>query len=133
MGRPAQFLGTLAAALGLVAACLAPLASRRFGGDGLAAVGLIAIACFVPGVVLAMVAGRVTGSQRSLFLLLVGTGLRVGLVLAAALVVVQLRPALKSTEFYLGLAVLYCVALAIETRQLLAEVGPSSSRQPQST
>jgi hypothetical protein len=150
--RPARFLGTLAAALGLAAACLAPLAFMRLGVEGLQAVLLSAVACFIPGVVLTAVGGKVTGSQRSLFLLLIGAGLRVGMVLTAALLLVEWRPALKSIEFFLGLAVLYGAALVVETRALLevaaaprrdltsaaavrpsAEVGHPLPRQPQST
>ncbi len=161
MGRPAHFLGILAAALGLAAACLAPIAWLRFGASGLEALGWITAACLLPGVVLAVAARWVTGSQQPLVLLMLGTALRVGMVLLVSLMVIQLRPDLKTKEFFVGLAVLYCVALAVETRQLLqcaastrqllqcaastrqqqqhaastrrvAEVGPSSPRQPQS-
>ena len=130
MQRPAQFIGMLAAALGLAAVVLALPAWNRYGVAGLEGLAGAVLATFLPGVILAAAAGQFTGSNRSLQLLLLGTGLRVGLVLMVGLVIVQYRPDLKSAEFFLGLSVLYFVALAVETRQLLAESAPRSPRQP---
>jgi hypothetical protein len=79
------------------------------------------VACFVPGVLLALVSGRFTGTNRAMSLMLAGTGLRIAFVLGMGLLVIQQRPALKSTEFLLGLSLFYFVALAVETWQLLAE------------
>lgn len=131
MRRPVRLIGRLAAALGLAAACLAPVAWLQFGAVGLEGVGYAALACFVPGVVLASIAGQFTGSQRAMQLLLLGTLLRVGIVLLVSLVLVEFRPVLRSTEFFVGLAVFYFVALAVETRELLAELGSANARVPQ--
>jgi hypothetical protein len=49
-------------------------------------------------------------------------GLRVGLVLAAACLAVRLYPELNTQGSYLGLALIYGVALAVETRHLMSEV-----------
>jgi hypothetical protein len=143
MGRRMQNIGRLAAALGLTAVCVAPWAVWRFGLVGLEGVWYAAAACFLPGVILAAVSGRFRGSQRVLQLLLVGTALRISVVLATGLLVLAVRPALSSTEFLLALAAFYCVALAVETRQLIAEAASerpaasasltanASPRQPQ--
>ena len=132
MGRPAQFIGKLAAALGLTALLLALPAWQAFGSLGLIAVGGAVIACFLPGVLLALAGRHFRGANRPLQMLLTGTGLRVGIVLIAGFLLVSLRPELKTNEFFLGLAVVYMVALVVETRELMAEVGPTpSSRQPQ--
>lgn len=143
MGRRMQNLGRLAAALGLTAVCIAPLAAWRFGLLGLEGVLYAAGACFLPGVILAAVSDRFRGSQRVLHMLLVGTALRISVVLATGLLVLAVRPALSSPEFLLALAAFYCVALAVETRQLAGDAGPhrpaasssltanASPRQPQ--
>lgn len=132
MQRPAQLIGTLAVALGATALLLALPAWLRFGAMGLEGLLYAALASFVPGVLLALAASWFTGPQKILQLVLASTALRVGFVLLVGLAVVQSRPALKSTEFFLGLGVFYLIALAVETRQLLAELTSSSSRQPQS-
>lgn len=130
VSRPAQQIGTLAGALGLAALCLSVPAWLRFGPLGLEALVGATLACLVPGIVLAVVSPRFTGNNRPLNLLLLGTGLRVGYVLLTGLALIHYRPALKTTEFLLGLALLYLVALAVETRQLLSELGPPATRQP---
>jgi hypothetical protein len=142
MQRPAQFIGILAAALALAAVVLALPAWRRFGAVGLEGLGYVALASFLPGLILAAAAGQLTGKQRALQLLLLGTGLRIGVVLLAGILIVEWQPALKSTEFFLALGLMYLIALAVETRQLIAcaaltrqqlsELAPRSPRQPQS-
>lgn len=127
MGRRTQNIGRLAAALGLTAVCVAPWAVWRFGLLGLEGVLYAAAACFLPGVILEAVSGRFRGSQRVLQMLLVGTTLRISVVLATGLLVLAVRPALSPTEFLLALAAFYCVALAVETRQLAADAGPQRS------
>lgn len=131
MQRPAQFIGTLAAALIVAVLVLALPAWNRFGGLGLEGLAYAAVASFVPGLILVLAAGQLTGTQRPLQLLLLATGLRVGIVLLSGLFILEFRPALKSTEFFLGLGLMYLIALAVETRQLLAELAPRSPRQPQ--
>lgn len=142
MNRPAQFIGTLATALAVVALVLALPAWLWFGAMGLEGVVYSTLATFIPGVLLALLANRFTGPQRAMQLMLVSTGLRVGFVLLMAFAVVRSRPELNGTEFYLGLAVFYFVAMAVETRYLmtctaqerrvLADLPPVSPRQPQS-
>lgn len=143
MGHRMQSIGRLAAALGLTAFCLAPLAVWRYGLVGLEGVCYAAAACFLPGVILAAISNRFRGSQRVLQWLLAGTALRISVVLATGLLVLAVRPALSSVDFLLALAAFYCVALAVETRQLIAEAAPGrpaastsltsnvSPRQPQ--
>jgi hypothetical protein len=121
MHRPAQFLGTLAAALGVAVLVLALPTWNRFGTAGLEGLAAASLATFLPGLVLVLAAGQFTGTNRPLQLLLLATGLRVGLVLLAGLLIVQYRPSLHSTEFFLGLSAFYFIALAVETRQLMAD------------
>ena len=142
MNRPAQFIGTLAIALGVVALLLALPAWLWFGAVGLEGIVYAVVASLIPGVLLALVANRLTGPQRALQLMLLSTGLRLGFVLLMAIAVVRSRPALDGAEFFLGLAAFYFVALAVETRYLmsctaqerrvLADLPPVSPRQPQS-
>jgi hypothetical protein len=123
MTHPARTVGILAAALAATALCLALPAWLRFGPLGLEALAYCGVACFVPGVLLAIVSGRFTGVNRAMSLMLAGTGLRIAFVLGMGLLVIQQRPALKSTEFLLGLSLFYFVALGVETWQLMADVG----------
>jgi hypothetical protein len=132
MAHPARTVGLLALALAATALCLALPAWLRFGPVGLEGLAYCGLACFIPGVLLTAVSGRFAGSNRAMALMLVGTGLRVGFVLVMGLLVVNARPALNSTEFLLGLAIFYFVALAVETRQLLVDVS-SQPRQPAKT
>lgn len=129
MSQPLQSISRLAAALGLAALVLALPAWLRFGPVGLEGIAIACLACLVPGVLLVLVSGWFRGSQRVLQMLLVGTGLRISFVLLTALLLMQTRPALDSTEFLLGLSVFYFVALAVETRQLFAEAVADSGRR----
>lgn len=116
-----------------VVACLAPVAWLRFGPLGIEGLVYTAVSCYLPGLALAWLAPRVTGSQRAMALLLLGTPLRGAIVILAALAVLAWRPELRSVEYFLALAILYCIALAVETRQLLSEVGLTPPRQVPST
>lgn len=128
MTHPARTVGILAVALAVTALCLALPAWLRFGPLGLEALAYCGVACFVPGVLLALVSGRLVGANRAVSLVLAGTGLRVLFVLGMGLLVIQQRPALKSAEFLLGLSLFYFVALGVETWQLLAEVGENAEQ-----
>jgi hypothetical protein len=131
MAFAASHLRTLAAALLLAGLCMAAPAWLRFGAAGLEGIVAGLVGCFLPAAVLAAIESRFSGRTRELALVVVGMFLRTAFVLAAGLAVIQLRPALKSSEFFLGLAVFYFVALAVETRQLLHECDASSRPQPQ--
>lgn len=122
MTEPVRSVGTLALALGATALCLALPAWLRFGPLGIEAVVLGFLACLIPGVLLAVLSRWIGGRQRSVTLMLIGTGLRVGFVLAVAMLMIRYRPALEGAEFLLGIAAFYLVALTVETQQLLKTV-----------
>ncbi len=127
MSRIVRNLVFLGGALALVWGGLAIPAWGRHGALGLAALAVMAAACFAPGVLLGLFEKRFRGSNAAFQILLMGTALRVGFVLAVSFLLLDAWPELRSTEFFLALSVFYLVALSLETRQLLVvqqELGP---------
>ncbi|MEZ6055868.1 MAG: hypothetical protein R3C01_04110 [Planctomycetaceae bacterium] len=122
MGRFASQVGLLTAALFVVALVLAVPAWRRYGELGLQGVGWGMGASLFPGLLMILVSGQVTGADRALKLLLFGMALRVGSVLGIGWLALQVHPELGVSPFYICLALFYMVALAVETRLLMAEV-----------
>lgn len=127
MGRVASQFGILLAVVVLVAAVLAVPAWQRYGSLGLEGIAWAAGACLFPGLLVILCSSRVTGSDRSLKLLLWGTALRIGVVSLVGWIALQVRPELDIKPFYLVLAGFYCVALSVETRLLLADIQDSGN------
>lgn len=127
MGTTARFGVQLTATLvGTLVVLLVP-ACAVYGWDGLqsaiAAVGL----CLVVGWATLLLSQRLAAGGKELAALFVGMGLRMVLVLAAALVICYSRPDIRESGFLWWLAVAYLVTLVIETRQLLSVSGANSS------
>jgi hypothetical protein len=112
-----------AAGLWLVAAGPAWLLAGARGIEGLTYAVLL---CAVPGVVAVQFAAGRTGGQQALAGMLMGMGLRMAVVLVAALVLQNLRPDLGLVEFYVWLVLAYFVMLAVETRMLTSGDRPVS-------
>jgi hypothetical protein len=96
------------------------------GGAGLQALTLAALVCFLPGWLVLARFGRLS-AERPVSGLVVGMGLRLLVVLAAALVICFERPDLRAAAFIVWLIPCYLVALAVETREFVA-VTPGSGR-----
>lgn len=78
-----------------------------------------ALLCLLPGVLLNLRTALVGTRQHPFSALLLGMGLRLAVVLMGALVICVNRPDMRGATFLFWLVPLYCVALAIETRQAL--------------
>jgi hypothetical protein len=118
-----QLTGILAATLVLL---LGP-AYALYGGIGIQsavwAVGL----CLAVGWVILLASQRLAAGGKELAALFVGMGLRMVLVLAAALAICYSRSDIRESGFLWWLAVSYLVTLTIETRQLLDLSGANPS------
>ena len=107
-------------ALGALWCVLVAPAYLVAGPAAVVGLGAAVLLCFLPGVaVLALQAGPLAGQQPVVGLLL-GMGLRMAVVLAAALAVRQSLPDLPATAFLAWLVPAYLVALTVETRMALA-------------
>ncbi|MBW3542178.1 MAG: hypothetical protein KY476_18060 [Planctomycetes bacterium] len=108
-------------ALALLAVAPAWLLAGRDGLEGLAwSVAL----CLIPGVATIAIAHRMDERKRHVFGMLLGTGLRLGVVLSGAVGIAFLRPELRVREFFVWLVAFYLIALVLETRWLLADLTP---------
>ncbi len=118
-----QLTAILAATLVLL---FAP-AYALYGNSGIeSAVWAIGL-CLAVGWVILLVSQRLATAGKVLAALLVGMGLRMVLVLAAALAICYSRPDILESGFLWWLAVAYLVTLIIETRQLLDVSGANPS------
>jgi len=119
----------------------AVLAGPAYGLAGAAAVwGLSAsvLLCLLPGVVVLVLQSGPLAARQPVAGLLIGTGFRMAVVLAAVLLVRELWPALGPVVFIVWLVPVYLVALAVETRMAMASnreqlPAPSQPRQLRTT
>lgn len=110
--RSALLLATAVALWGL---CAWP-AWQLAGAAGLEGLTLAAVLCSLPGfVVFVLTSGVEPGSPRGAAMVMVGTGIRLAVVMAGALGVRWLAPHLKWREFHVWLLVFYLATLGLET------------------
>ncbi|MFO1094913.1 MAG: hypothetical protein U0992_16650 [Planctomycetaceae bacterium] len=91
------------------------------GAAGLEGLTYALLLCLAPGVVTLQILKSEDDPHQALKAMLLGFGLRMGVVFAGILVLRLVRPDLGPREFYLWLVVGYLVTLAVETRQVLAD------------
>jgi hypothetical protein len=124
-GSFAQIRRLLLTAAGLWLVAVGP-AWMLAGGRGVEGLTYAVLLCGIPGIfALHFASGRAVG-QQALAGVLVGMGLRMSVVLVAALILQDLRPDLGLVEFYVWLVPAYFVMLAVETRSLTAADRPAS-------
>lgn len=109
-------LVSVTAAFWLLAAGPAWLLAGARGLEGLTYATLL---CAVPGAATLWLASGRRGGQQLLAGVVIGMGLRMGLVLAGALVLRSARPDLGLWEFHAWLILAYLVTLAAETQLVL--------------
>jgi hypothetical protein len=124
-GSFAQIRLLLLTAAGLWLVALGP-AWMLAGGRGVEGLTYAVLLCAISGVVALHLASGRAGGQQALAGVLAGMGLRMSVVLVAALVLQNLRPDLGLVEFYVWLVPAYFVMLAVETRLLTAADRPAT-------
>lgn len=88
------------------------------GAPGVEAVVWAFALCVVPGWVVLVAERMVRSPKHLLMLVLIGTGVRMAIVLAGALVLLAVRSGLPREPFLCSLLVFYLVSLAWETKAL---------------
>jgi len=120
----------LAGALAAAGVVLALLAAVLVGPLAVQGVGYSLLLCLVPGLFVCLRSAVLGGQPQSLATLLVGMGLRMAVVLVGALVICVNRPEMRGAAFLLWLVPMYCVALAVETAEMLRAEAGSCCLQP---
>lgn len=115
--------GRLAGATVVIALILLWPAWGMYGALGASAVALSGLICLVAGWVCLCVCEWSAAQGRDVQGILAGIGVRMALVLGAALAVCLQSPALRESGFLWWLTAFYLAALVVETRLLLGGGG----------
>jgi hypothetical protein len=119
---PIHRCGVLAASAGFLWVILAGPAYWVAGGLGLEGLTYSAFLCTLPGCVLFLVIPFLGFAQNKAFAFLAGSGLRMFAVLAATLLLHEIRADLGLRQFLSWLVVFYSVTLLIETLLIVSSL-----------
>lgn len=113
----------LVSALALLWCVLAAPAFLVAGVPALIGLAGAVLSCLVPGLGVVLLQAAPLGQHQPVVSLMTGMVLRIGCVLGTVLVVYRIWPDLPVAVFVVWLIPAYMVALAAETRMVLADVG----------